>query len=344
VWESDTVEVLDAAFVRPYFSSQPASEAEPARLDVQAAAAAVAIAAGDRTQARAALLPSLNYNSSYIYTQGSRYIANNAVHEYSSQGNLHEALDFGSTAALARAQAGVALARAQAEIAARGLAATVTADYYGLLADSHKQATAQQAVADAQKYLAVSQDRERGGEVAHADVIKAQLQLQQRQRDAREAALAEQQARLGLAVLLFPNFDTAFTLVDDLEQSPALPLAPQVEAMARQRNPALGAAQASLQQAKADVGVSRGTLLPALSLDYFYGIDAAQFAVRNPFGQPNLGSAATATLAIPVFSWGANRAKLKQSELKAGLAQSQLRFAQRTLAADLEGFYAEAEA
>ncbi len=43
VWESDTVEVLDAAFVRPYFSSQPVSEAEPARLDVQAAAAAVAI-------------------------------------------------------------------------------------------------------------------------------------------------------------------------------------------------------------------------------------------------------------------------------------------------------------
>jgi len=43
VWESDTVEVLDAAFVRPYFSSQPVSEAEPARLGVQAAAAAVAI-------------------------------------------------------------------------------------------------------------------------------------------------------------------------------------------------------------------------------------------------------------------------------------------------------------
>jgi len=40
VWESDTVEVLDAAFVRPYFTSVPVSEAEPARLDVQSAAAA----------------------------------------------------------------------------------------------------------------------------------------------------------------------------------------------------------------------------------------------------------------------------------------------------------------
>jgi uncharacterized LabA/DUF88 family protein len=38
VWESDTVEVLDAAFVKPYFTHQPVTEAEPARLDVQATA------------------------------------------------------------------------------------------------------------------------------------------------------------------------------------------------------------------------------------------------------------------------------------------------------------------
>jgi uncharacterized LabA/DUF88 family protein len=35
VWESDTVEVLDAAFVKPYFTSQLITEAEPARLDIQ---------------------------------------------------------------------------------------------------------------------------------------------------------------------------------------------------------------------------------------------------------------------------------------------------------------------
>ncbi|HWG38668.1 MAG TPA: TolC family protein [Terriglobales bacterium] len=312
--------------------------------DFQAALVAEGIASAGTTQARAALLPALNYDSSYIYTQAGRYIANNGVHEYSSQGNLHEALDFGSTAALDKARAGEALARAQAEIAARGLAATVTGDYYGFLAAVHKRATAEQALADAQKYLTISQDRERGGEVAHADVLKAQLEVEQRQRDAREAALAEQQAKLGLAVLLFPNFDTNFQLADDLAQAPALPPATQVDAMARQRNPALGAAQAGLQQAQAAIGIARASLLPALSLDYFYGIDAAQFATRNQFGQPNLGSAATGTVAIPIFSWGANRAKLRQSQLQAAQAQRQLRFAQRSLAADLEGFYAEAEA
>ncbi len=37
VWESDTVEVLDTAFVKPYFTSQPVTEAEPARLGAQTA-------------------------------------------------------------------------------------------------------------------------------------------------------------------------------------------------------------------------------------------------------------------------------------------------------------------
>jgi uncharacterized LabA/DUF88 family protein len=44
VWESDTVEVLDATFVKPYFTLQPVqpvTDAEPARLSTQAAAVIV---------------------------------------------------------------------------------------------------------------------------------------------------------------------------------------------------------------------------------------------------------------------------------------------------------------
>jgi uncharacterized LabA/DUF88 family protein len=49
VWESDTVEVLDAAFVKPYFSAQPGAEGpepEAGRLEAPASPAAVAGAAG----------------------------------------------------------------------------------------------------------------------------------------------------------------------------------------------------------------------------------------------------------------------------------------------------------
>jgi len=310
--------------------------------DFQAALVAEGVAQDDKTIARAALLPSVNYLNTYTYTQGGRAIANNGVHEYLSQGNVHEAIGLGETAALKRADASLALARAQTEIAARGLASTVTNDFYTLIASEHKAATAEQALTDANRYLTVSQQREHLGEAAHADVVKAQIEAQQKQRDLDEAKLAQQQAQLGLAVLLYRDFNLNFTAVDDLEQAPPLPDTARIQALAGAKNPALAAAQAQLAQARQDIGIARANFLPTLGLDYFYGIDANQFATRNQLGQPNLGSVAIGTLNIPIFDWGANRAKLHQSDLRAQQAQRALSLAQRQLLANLQGFYAEA--
>ncbi len=47
VWESDTVDVLDSAFVRPYFTRNPAAEAQP-RPDVQASVPSPAQLFGER--------------------------------------------------------------------------------------------------------------------------------------------------------------------------------------------------------------------------------------------------------------------------------------------------------
>jgi len=55
--------------------------------------------------------------------------------------------------------------------------------------------------------------------VAHSDVVKAQIQVSQRTRDAQDAELAELKGRLGLSVLVFPDFRDAFTVVDDLQYS-----------------------------------------------------------------------------------------------------------------------------
>ena len=108
------------------------------------------LAREDRVQARAALLPNVNYDTSFIYTEGtgplpvacanptlgcptSRFIANNGVHEYISQGNAHEALSLTNFADYRRSSAALAQARAKSEIAARGLVVTVTQSYYGLV-------------------------------------------------------------------------------------------------------------------------------------------------------------------------------------------------------------------
>src|SRR5262249_16173540 len=92
------------------------------------------IAREDHVQARAALLPSVVYNNEYIYTQGistpgtsltsdTRFIANNGVHEYLSEGNAHEVISAAQFADFSRTAAAAAAARAKAEIAARGLVA-----------------------------------------------------------------------------------------------------------------------------------------------------------------------------------------------------------------------------
>jgi outer membrane protein TolC len=157
------------------------------------------VAHEDRVQARAGLLPDVNFNSSFIYTQGtgpvppdcktstlgcpaSRFVANNGVHEYINQGNAHEALSLTNVADYRRADAALAMAQAKAEVATRGLVVTVTQLYYGLVVSERKYATAQRAATEAGRFLDISQKLENGGEVAHADVIKARIQAQQQQR------------------------------------------------------------------------------------------------------------------------------------------------------------------
>ena len=210
------------------------------------------LAREDRVQARAGLLPGVNYNNSFIYTQGTgplpascasaraahpRFIANNGVHEYISQADVHEALSLTNVADYRRSSAALAQARAKAEIATRGLVVTVTQAYYGLVVAQRKYSTAQRAAAEAARFLDISQKLENGGEVAHADVIKARIQAQQQQRDLQEAQLAMERSRLDLAVLLFPDFNQDFAVVDDLQTPEPLPTFDEVEAAGKKNNP-----------------------------------------------------------------------------------------------------------
>ena len=161
-----------------------------------------------RVQSRATLLPNVNYDAAFIYTQGDgvglgRYIANNGVHEYTSEGNVHQELSWQAFAEYRRAQAQEALARAQSEIAARGLVVTVTQAYYGTVVAQRKFAIAQRAATEAQTFFDITGKLERGGEVAHSDTIKAQLQFQQQQRAVQDAQLEMDRSRLELAVLIF---------------------------------------------------------------------------------------------------------------------------------------------
>jgi outer membrane protein TolC len=320
---------------------------------LQAAFTALGLAHQDLVQSRAALLPNVSYNMQAVYTEPTPhgtnnpiFIANNGVHEYIAQGNVHQALSLQTFADYGRASAAQAVARAKSEIALRGLAVTVAQTYYGYLAAQHKYATAQRANEEAQRFLRISEKLENGGEVAHSDVIKAQLQYRQQQRDLREAELGMNKSRLDLAVLLFKDFSENFAVVDDFGPPQPLPPFDEVNAAGTRNNPDLRAAQAALQQASHEVTGAWGGVLPAVTLDYWYGIDANQFATRTPAPDhfSNLGSSAAATLQLPIWSWGANFSKVKQANLQKKQAVVELSAAQRTLLANLRSFYNEGSA
>ena len=122
----------------------------------------------DRVQARAGLLPDVNFNNSFIYTQGtgplpsscqtaalgcptSRFVANNGVHEYISQGNVHQEFSLITFGEYRKAAAAEAVAWAKAEIATRGLVVTVVKAYFGLVAAQRKYGTEQLAAEEAPK-------------------------------------------------------------------------------------------------------------------------------------------------------------------------------------------------
>jgi outer membrane protein TolC len=312
------------------------------------------IAKEDKVQSRSLLLPNVNYTNSFLYTEGQglpgvgRFIANNGVHEYIAQGNVHQDFSLQNVAEYRRTSALQQVARARAEIAARGLVVTVVQAYYGMVAAGRKYVTSQHAYSEAQRFLKISQQLEKGGEVAHSDVIKAQIQFQQQQRDLEESQLAMDRSRVELAVLVFPDFNQNFTVVDDMQLPEALPSFPEVQTATAKNNPEIRAALASLQATRQEVTGAWNGFLPSLAFDYFYGIDANQFATVGRFDpvygvQPrNLGYAAAATLQLPIWNWGANRSKLKQANLRREQARVELSATQRELLGRLREFYAEA--
>jgi outer membrane protein TolC len=324
-----------------------------------AAVASAKVAALDRSLARSALLPSVVYHNQYLYTQPAhgpsqsanastaattsvpRFIANNSVHEYTSQGVVSETIGMQQVTAVAQASAAARFASAELEIARRGLVVTVTSLYYSALSANHKLAIAQRALDETNSFTELTQHREDAREAAHADVVKAQLEQQQSEREFADAKLQSEKARLDLAVLLFPDPQAAYTLVDFANPVP-LSTREEIEAAAAQNNAELKSALASMHAANLSVTAARAAYLPDLGLNFNYGIDSPEFAVHGPDGARNLGYSATATLDIPVWDWFSTHDRIKQKTALRDSAKVTLTATQRRLVADLDEYYGEA--
>jgi outer membrane protein TolC len=316
---------------------------------VYSAEIAAQIAHEDSLQAHAALLPTVNMVNQFIYTQANGkpsgvFVSNDGPHVYNNQAVVHGDIFAPSKRAdYRRALATEAVARARTEIAARGLIAVVVQDYYAMVVAQRKVGNAEQSLREARQLLDVTQKLERGGEAARADVVKADIQVVQRERDLQDIQLAVEKSRLAFAVLLFPDYGQAFTVVDDLDKAPVLPPLNDVEGMAGKNSPDIRAAQAAVEAETHEVASTRYAMLPSLSADYFYGLNANQFAVHDPEHYLNLGSSAQVELTIPVWTWGAARSRVRQAQLRLQQARNDLSLTQRQLLANLNSFYLDAD-
>lgn len=323
-----------------------------------ALAAESRVAALERKDAKAALLPSVTAHNQFLYTESNKtnssttqggvnqslpvFIANNAVHEYVNQASVNETLGLAGIAAVRIANANAARAKAELEIARRGLVSTVVQIFYSVLSGKEKLAVAQRALDEANRFLDITQKRESGRESAHADVLKARLGQLQRQRELADAALANEKAGLELGVLLYADPSTKVELAE--EPLPAmLPERGSIEIAAKANNPEIRSALASVQASQAQTLTSWAGLLPDVALNYTYGIDAPQFASNGPDGSRNLGYSASATVDLPIWDWLTSERKVKESRIRAQASKIALTAAQRRLLANLAEYYNEAD-
>ena len=320
----------------------------------------------ERKDARAGLLPSATFHNNFLFTESNHthttldtvggqfvsqggvqqslpvFIANNSVHEYYSQGVVNETVGLAQVGAVRLADANAAVAAAEYEIARRGLVATVVNLYYSVGSGAGRLIVAQRALDEANHFVDITEKREAAREAAHADVLKAQLGQQARQRELADAQLAADKRRLELGVLLFPDPSTSFSLAPT-EAPPLLPDRAGIDTAARNNNPELRSALASVQVSQATTLSAQAALLPDLALNFTYGIDAPQFASTGPNNARNLGYSASATVDLPLWDWLTTERKVKEAKIRADASKVALTNAQRRLLADLSELYAEAD-
>jgi outer membrane protein TolC len=279
------------------------------------AAANKSIAGLDKSIARSALLPGVIYHNQYIYTK---------------PGQQPLSLTAGGTAASTGTPIFIANNSIHEYISQAAVSETVSlagiANYYRLSAEAAASA-ARQEVARRGLVATVNSN--------YFNVQAAERKLGVAQRSADEA-------RLDLAVLLFSDPLTPYTLTNDLDRPYVLPSKAEMQADGAKNNPDLRAALQVARAAKYELNAARAAYIPDLSLQYFYGIDAPEFATKGPDGTNNLGYSTVVTIDIPVWDWFATHSRVKQSAVRRDLANVELTATQRQLVASIETIYNEA--
>lgn len=275
---------------------------------------AAGIADSEVRAARSAFFPQAALAGGYTYNSpvagAQSFVALNGIREYQTLAAATMELDTSGRlrASLARARADRTIAAASAVIVRRDLRRAVGAAYYHLLLSRHLAEAAGTSLAEAASFLERTRARYVGGEVARADVVKAESQvafLEQAKTAAEmDAELANQELASFWTTATDKRLDVADTL---LTPRPPPPLAGDAY-LAR---PEFRRFAAEREGFDADVRRERSALFPRVDLVYQYGLDSFRLRAADR------GSAAFLTVNVPVFDWFRAHHTARQFRLRA---------------------------
>ncbi len=283
-------------------------------------------ASEDVKQSKAALLPELNLPLTYWGTTPSTvrqpgdpltfsYVASSAIHESIALMNMTGTIDIAGRlrASLNRSRALLAAAHAGTLTARRNLVLATIDAYYGLVLARQRRRLADEALALAEGFVAVTEEQQKSGGGEETDVLRARSAARSRRDELAQAQLSESIAMSQLRILTGLDYSTYIAVARITEDVPKITDLLGYEENAILLRPELAQIDAQKRAAIEDARGARRELLPQLTYTVNGGFDAANF---RPLGRYS-GASAIVTLNIPIFNFGASKSRETQAKLRA---------------------------
>jgi outer membrane protein len=280
----------------------------------------------DVKQARVALLPEFNMPLSYFGTTPSTfrqpdepptfsYVSSSAINETIGLAAMTGTIDIAGRlrATLHRSRALLAAAHAGTLAARRNLVIATVDAYYGLVLARQRRRLADEALALAESFVAVTEEQLKRGAGEETDVLRARSAARSRRDELAQAELNESIAMSQLRILTGLDYATYITVASITEDVPKITDLLGYQEDAIMSRPELAQLDAEKRAAIEDARAARRELRPQLTYTLNGGFDAADF---KPLGRYSGGSALV-TLNIPIFNFGASKSRAAQAQIRA---------------------------
>lgn len=266
-------------------------------------------------EARAGLFPTLSFNSSVQEAKASAGSSGGSAPTSSGSALLSSAWTLDVWGKVRRAVEGGAAA---AQVSAADLAnarlsaqAAVASDYFALRATDANAALLRRTVAAYTRTLSITLNQAAAGVAPPSDVITARTQLDNARAALINVGVARAQYEHAIAVLI-GRPPSAFSLPPGTLPSAALRVPPGLPAALLERRPDIAAAERTMAEANAQIGVAVAAFYPTISLTGTFGYAASPLHLL--FSAPtqiwSLGAAASEA----VFEGGARTAAVSSAK------------------------------